>query len=141
MFSRGWSVHPGSVIVKLLVGLCVLSQPALSAVTSCFIPDIGKSCPLFSFFNPHPRTCLLILEREEGRKRNISVREKHQSDASWMCLDQGPSHSLGCALRGNEPAALWCMWWRSNPRSCPAEPRVLSFFSVSVQNFVCFMNL
>ena len=35
-----------------------------------------------SFFNPHPRICLLILEREEmrerERKRNIDVRNSNQ---------------------------------------------------------------
>ena len=38
------------------------------------------------YFNPHLRTCLLILERGGGRKtgkeRNINVREKHQLVAS-----------------------------------------------------------
>ena len=34
---------------------------------------------LLLLFNPHPRTCLLIVERwrEKQRERNISVREKH----------------------------------------------------------------
>ena len=36
---------------------------------------------LLSYFNPQLRTCLLILERGEGRdkerERNINVREKH----------------------------------------------------------------
>ena len=42
-----------------------------------------------NFFNSHPKTCLLILERGEGRERewerNIDVREKHRSVASHMC--------------------------------------------------------
>ena len=36
---------------------------------------------LFYFFNPHPRMCLLILERGEGRERererNINERERN----------------------------------------------------------------
>ena len=41
------------------------------------------------FLNPNLRTYLAILERGEGRKRNITVREKHLLLASPMCPDQG----------------------------------------------------
>ena len=45
----------------------------------------------FLFFNPHPRTGLLILEkgRQRGRERNINVREKRHSVASCTHPDQG----------------------------------------------------
>ena len=43
------------------------------------------------FFNPYPRTSLLILERGEGRERNINVRVKHWSVASCMHPDWGPN--------------------------------------------------
>ena len=47
---------------------------------------------VFLFLNSHPRTCLLILERREGRererKRNIDVREKHQH-LPLMCAPTG----------------------------------------------------
>ena len=59
--------------------------------------------------NPHPRICLLILEREKGREgererkgerererekerereRNMDVKEKHQLFASHMLPNQG----------------------------------------------------
>ena len=44
-----------------------------------------NKCPLtsgpFFFFNPHPRLCLLMGERERNKEReeNIDVREKHAS--------------------------------------------------------------
>ena len=37
-------------------------------------------------FNPHPRICLLILEREEGRE-NIDVREKDRFAATCIYPD------------------------------------------------------
>ena len=49
--------------------------------------------------NPHPRTYLLILEREEGREReterNIDSREKHWSDTFWSCLTGDWTCNLG----------------------------------------------
>ena len=38
------------------------------------------------FFNPRPRICLLILQTEEQRERNLNVKEKHQLVASHMHL-------------------------------------------------------
>ena len=61
-----------------------------------------------SYFYPHSRTCILILERWEGREkereRNIDVREKHQSGASHKRPDQGPN--LQCALTRNRTGDL-----------------------------------
>ena len=42
------------------------------------------------FFYPHPKTFFsLLLEREEGRERNIDLREKHALVASCTRPDQG----------------------------------------------------
>ena len=63
------------------------------------------------FLNPHPRICLLILEREEKRER-----EKHQCEreTSIGCLSYTPR-------QGIEPATFWCMGWCSNQLSHPAR--------------------
>ena len=50
--------------------------------------------PSFHFIFPHPKTFFsLILEREEGRdegrEKNIHIREKHQLVASRTYPDQG----------------------------------------------------
>ena len=51
------------------------------------------------FFNPHPRTCLLILKGREGRERerekNIDVREKHQLVASCTCPNCDQTCNVG----------------------------------------------
>ena len=49
------------------------------------------------FFNPHPRTCILILERRGGIEREgekHDVRQKHQLVASCLSPDQGPNPRL-----------------------------------------------
>ena len=38
-------------------------------------------------FNPHQRICLLMLGREEGRERNVNVKEKHPCERN---IDQLP---------------------------------------------------
>ena len=49
---------------------------------------------LFFFFNPHPRICLLILEREEGRDRDTDMREKHRLVASGSHPNRGSNPQL-----------------------------------------------
>ena len=69
----------------------------------------------FAFFkkNPHLRTCLVILERGEGRKRererNIDVKEKHRLVASCMRPDWEPNRQPFLGLRDNAPTngAIW----------------------------------
>ena len=67
----------------------------------------------FFFFNPHPKTCLLILERGEGRER---VREeKQQCERSITgCLSYVPQPGTkpttqACVLTRNWTATFWCM--------------------------------
>ena len=55
-------------------------------------PTLDSSVFSFSFFfNPHPKICLLIWQRETEweREKNINVREKHWSAASHMGPDRG----------------------------------------------------
>ena len=93
------------------------------------------------FFYPDPRAFLfsLLLEREEGRERNIDAREKHQLVASYMhpdgdctCLDQ---------ISNLQPGM--CPGWESSPQPLgyrmvlqPTEPhwieRETSVFALKV---------
>ena len=74
------------------------------------LPSWPELCQL-SFFYPDLRTCLLILERREGRERererNINVRGKHWSIASYMLprLWAEPS-TQACALSRNSTPNL-----------------------------------
>ena len=91
----------------------------------------------FFNFNPHPRICSMISEREEGRekKRDGDVNEKHQLVASHMCPDQGSSCNLGmCPCLGIEPAIFCCMGWQSNQTSHPARPGYLFFDTKSIND-------
>ena len=45
---------------------------------------------MFYLCYPHLRTYSLILETGEGRERNIDVREKHRSVASYIHPNVGP---------------------------------------------------
>ena len=47
------------------------------------------------FFNPHLKTCLLILKGREGRERNINVIEKHQLVAFRMHPTGDKTNNLG----------------------------------------------
>ena len=88
------------------------------------------------FLNPYPRTCLLILERGEGREkereRNIDVREKHQLVTFFpiRALTGTEPTTQACALTGNrtqEPCGL-----QNNAQ--PAEPHQLGpIFKLIVQ--------
>ena len=83
---------------------------------------------LYLFFNPHPRTYLLILEsgggRENVKDRNIDVREKHPLFDFCMCPAVDEAATLARALSRN---------WTSdplghspvlNPRAPPARAKV-----------------
>ena len=80
-------------------------------------------------FYPHLRTCLLILERGEGRgrerKRNIDVR-----GTPIACLSRAP-------WKGAEPMTFWCTWRHSNDWAALARP-VLSNFFKTMCTFVTF---
>ena len=52
---------------------------------------VDKKLFPFPFFYSHQRTCLLILEQGEGKKRERG--KKHQSVSSRMCPDLGPNLS------------------------------------------------
>ena len=65
------------------------------------------------FFYPHPRTCLLILERGEGREkereRNLNVSERHRLAASQIRPDQGPNpQPRRVPWPGIGPKTFWC---------------------------------
>lgn len=64
---------------------------------------------LFCCFYPHPKTFLnCVLEREEGRERNVNMREKEHPVASCMCLywelDQQPRY---VPLAEIKPISFW----------------------------------
>ena len=72
-----------------------------------------KSC---HFLNPHPRTCLLILEGK--RRRNIHVRGRDQLVASRMNPDWGPSLQPKLVPWPRlEPLTFWFMRQCSNQLS------------------------
>ena len=78
----------GSGVGKRLVDFELCLEPHTSGHINTSFVKLGQ---LYFLKNPHLRTCLLILEREEGkereRERNIDVREKHQSIASCIHPD------------------------------------------------------
>ena len=66
-------------------------------------------------FHPYPSTCLLILDRGEGREREKDVREKHWSVGSGMPLTGGPNLQPGLVpWLGMEPLTFWFMGWCSD---------------------------
>ena len=82
--------------------LCVNGSSSFSRLCS-HLHKIIETCRKFKsplFYIPRLRICLLILEREEGRERDISVREKCRSVASGPQLGIGPTTSV-CALSRN----------------------------------------
>ena len=72
----------------------------------------NHSTTLCLFKNPHPRMCLLILDREEGRERGQrkSGRERDRDretdidmKETWTgCLPYAPTPGI-------EPTTFWCM--------------------------------
>ena len=86
-------------------------------IYKCFLPFYGLSFHFFfSFFNPHLRTCPLILEKRDGeRERNIHVWEDHWSVAFCTRPDWGlslqPKH---VPQPGIEPTTFWLMGWCFN---------------------------
>ena len=54
---------------------CVCIFVKLAKGLRFYIMKNFKSVYFIFIFIPHPRICLLILEREEGRERNINVKE------------------------------------------------------------------
>ena len=78
---------------------CLVPWPHLLPLLFCEphfpVASMWLHCPNpLSHFNPHPRICLLILERggrreERERKRNIDVREKYRLFSSHLCPNWG----------------------------------------------------
>ena len=54
--------------------------------------DMVEATFLLKYFNPHPRICLLILEKEEGERE----REKHQCEKATLigCLSYTPDSGI-----------------------------------------------
>ena len=74
----------------------------LALFPSCTYPCLKLSL-LFTFldvFNPHPRICLLILEREEGRERNINVNIDRLPPIHSLTGDQTRNHNLFSVWNG-----------------------------------------
>ena len=76
----------------------------------------------FIFLNPHPRTCLLILEGGHGRvrerERNMDVRGKHPSAASCTHPNWGLSpQARYVPWLGIEPADFQFTGWCSDQPS------------------------
>ena len=80
-----------------------------------FVAGFFYRCPVFLllFLHPHPRICLLILEREEAGERE---REKQQCERS---IDELPPCT--CPLLGIKPITPWSKGRRSSRLSLPAR--------------------
>ena len=81
-----------------------------------FGSSVYKTWCFHQFFS---RTFFIVFrERERVRERHIDTREKHQSVASFMHLDQGLNlQPRFVPWLGFEPATFWCMGWCSNQQS------------------------
>ena len=88
----------------------------------------------FFFKNPHPRSCLLILEREEGKKRERE-REKERGhrcerETSSVASCVHPDQGLNLQTRyvpwpGIKLPTFLCTGWRSNQLSHSARAILL----------------
>ena len=72
-----------------------MCEGSIWTVVNCFLFET------LYFFNPRPRTCLLILERGKGRKR------EKERNIGWLALIW--------ALTGDEPTPGMYLNWESNP--------------------------
>ena len=85
---------------------------------------------LYLFFNPHPRTYLLILEsgggRENVKDRNIDVREKHPLFDFCMCPAVDEAATLARALTGNLTHNL--SFYGTTPNQLSHPGQVFFFF-------------
>ena len=82
----------------------------MSSLEKCLFSSSASYLFIYFIYFPHLRTCLLIWERGEWKKkkreRNIDVREKHWLVASPICAPtRDQTHNLGM-----------CPDWESNPR-------------------------
>ena len=71
------------------------------------------------FYNPHPRICLLIWQRERERGENIYGREKHQSIVASCphSAQRSNPQSRPVPWLGIKPATFWCTGHCSNQLS------------------------
>ena len=88
-------IHLNYTDIWTCVCICVQTH----VHTDIYIYISCTKLSLHTFFIPHPRTFLkFLLEREEGKVKNIDVRGNHHLVASHRLLDLG-SYVLGPGIK------------------------------------------
>ena len=93
-------------------------------------PSISHLVFVFYFFNPHPRTCILISEREEGkdRGRETAMRERNVDP---LPLERAPSRDWiqGLGVCPDSESSLWVHRRCFNQQNHTGQGRVLYFWA------------